>query len=170
MKRDYEPITFLPIGVIHSPFIVPKGTPLQATNAIGIEAKVEIFPEFEDGLVDIEEFSHIILIYQFHMAKPPKMRVVPYLDSQPHGVFATRSPSRPNPIGFSVVRLVSREATFLTIDGCDILDQTPLIDIKPFVPGFDLGVHDIEAVRIGWLTRAMIGLKNTSDDGRFTAK
>ncbi len=161
-------ITFRPIGIIHSPFKNPKGTPLQSAAASGKKATVEVFPEFGTGLTDIEEFSHIILLYYFHLAISPKMKVIPYLDTKPHGVFTTRVPARPNPIGMSVVRLVSRNENILSIDGCDILDQTPLLDIKPFVPKYNLGVQDLEVIQIGWVARVISNLTNISDDSRFS--
>jgi tRNA-Thr(GGU) m(6)t(6)A37 methyltransferase TsaA len=133
------------IGVIHSPFIDKNQTPVQPafSNAVG---QVEIFPEFAEGLQDLEGFSHIILFYVFHESKDFSLRVKPILDDKIHGLFATRYPYRPNPIGFSLVRLLEKEASALKIEGIDVLDGTPLLDIKPYVPDFDVVLN----TRVGW--------------------
>lgn len=156
-------ISYKTIGIIHSPFKELPGTPIQAAAAKGIKGEVEVFPEYAEGLEDIEGFSHIILIYHFHLSKVSLLTVKPYLDNQVHGVFSTRSPSRPNSIGISVVRLVSREKRVLHVQDMDILDGTPLLDIKPYVPEFD--VVDVE--RIGWLEKKINKLWTLKDDGRF---
>lgn len=134
-----------PIGVIHSPFTEKYKTPIQASRsqAIGV---VEIYLEFADGLNDIEALSHIYLLYAFHQSLGYKLQVKPFLDDQEHGVFATRYPYRPNPIGISIVKLLSRKENTLTVEGIDTLDGTPLLDIKPYVPDFDLRTD----VRVGW--------------------
>jgi tRNA-Thr(GGU) m(6)t(6)A37 methyltransferase TsaA len=134
--------TFKSIGVIHSPFTEKDKTPIQASRSRAV-GRVEIYPEFADGLKDIEALSHIHLFYVFHESQGYKLQVKPFLDDREHGIFATRYPYRPNPIGISIVRLVSREGTTLTVEGIDVLDGTPLLDIKPYVPDFDLrtGVH-----------------------------
>jgi len=134
-----------PIGVIHSPFTEKDKTPIQASRsqAIGV---VEIYLEFADGLNDIEALSHIYLLYAFHQSLGYKLQVKPFLDDQEHGVFATRYPYRPNPIGISIVKLLSRKENTLTVEGIDTLDGTPLLDIKPYVPDFDLRTD----VRVGW--------------------
>lgn len=134
-----------PIGVIHSPFTQQDLTPIQASRsqAAGL---VEVFPEFSNGLIDIEDLSHIHLLYIFHESSGYTLQVRPFLDDQEHGIFATRYPCRPNPIGISTVRLVSRLDNLLTIEGVDMLDGTPLLDIKPYVPDFDLRTD----VRVGW--------------------
>jgi len=134
-----------PIGVIHSPFTEKSSTPIQPTRsqAIGL---VEVQPEFAEGLLDIEGFSHLILLYVFHCSTGYSLQVKPFLDDQLHGLFATRYPCRPNPIGLSVVRLVSRQGNALTIEGADVLDGTPLLDIKPYVPEFDVRAD----VQTGW--------------------
>jgi tRNA-Thr(GGU) m(6)t(6)A37 methyltransferase TsaA len=137
--------TMHPIGVIHSPLTEKDQTPIQAvrSKAIGL---VEVYPEFVEGLKDIENLSHIYLLYVFHESSGYTLQVKPFLDDREHGIFATRYPYRPNPIGISTVRLVSRQDNFLTIEGVDILDGTPLLDIKPYVPDFDLRAD----VRTGW--------------------
>jgi tRNA-Thr(GGU) m(6)t(6)A37 methyltransferase TsaA len=134
-----------PIGVIHSPFTEKDKTPIQASRsqAIGL---VEIYLEFADGLNDIEALSHIYLLYAFHQSLGYKLQVKPFLDDQEHGIFATRYPYRPNPIGISIVKLLSRKENTLTVEGIDTLDGTPLLDIKPYVPDFDLRTD----VRVGW--------------------
>ena len=151
------------IGIIHSPFKEPKGTPIQPAGAKGINGTVEIFPEYTEGLKDIEGFSHIILLYHFHLSKVSTLLAKPYMDNEMRGVFAMRGPSRPNPIGISVVRLVKIEGTVLYIQDIDIVDGTPLLDIKPYVPKFD--IRQIE--RIGWLESNVHKLSQSKDDGRF---
>ena len=156
-------IKYKPIGIIHSPFKEPKGTPIQPTGAKNIDATVELFPEYVEGLKDLEGFSHIILIYHFHLSKHISLRVKPYMDDELRGVFATRAPSRPNPIGISVVRLVKVEGNILHIQDVDAVDGTPLLDIKPYVPEFDTR----EVYKIGWLEKRVHRLRETKDDGRF---
>ena len=157
-------IKYKPIGIIHSPFKEPKGTPIQPSGAKGINGTVEIFPDYAEGLKDLEGFSHIILIYHFHLSKKASLKVKPYLDDEVHGVFAMRGPSRPNPIGISTVHLLRIEGTTLYIQDVDIVDGTPLLDIKPYVPEFDRG----EVQRTGWLEKKVQKLGITKDDGRFT--
>lgn len=157
-------IRYKPIGVIHSPFKEPEGTPIQPAGAKGINGTVEIFPEYAEGLKDIEGFSHIILIYHFHLSRGALLKVKPYMDNETHGVFAMRGPSRPNPIGISAVRLVGIEDNILHIQDVDIVDETPLLDIKPYVPEFDIR----EAERTGWLEKNVHKLPASKDDGRFT--
>jgi len=140
-------ITLAPIGVIRSPHRSAAGTPIQPTYAKGVEGQVVVDPAFEEALVDIEGFEHIWLVYHFDRAASFKPRVVPYRDTREHGLFATRSPSRPNPIGLSVVRLLGREGNVLKVRGIDILDGTPLLDIKPYVSEFD--AHP--SSKAGWL-------------------
>jgi len=157
-------IRYKPIGVIHSPFKEPKGTPIQPAAAKGISGIVEVFPEYIEGLRDIEGFSHIILLYHFHLSKGSALMAKPYMDNQRHGVFAMRGPSRPNRIGISVVRLAKIEGRMLHIQDVDIVDGTPLLDIKPYVPEFDTR----EVQRIGWLEARVHKLSGCRDDGRFT--
>lgn len=134
-----------PIGVIHTPFEETKGMPIQPifSQAIG---RVEVLPEFADGLLDLETFSHVILIYVLHCTSGYTLRVKPFLDDVARGLFTTRHPCRPNPIGISTVRLVARRGTVLEVEGIDVLDGTPLLDIKPYVPDFDIKTD----VRAGW--------------------
>jgi len=149
MKDMIKEIRYKPIGIIHSPFKETNGMPIQPIGAKGILGSVEIFPEFCEGLKDIEGFSHIILVYHFHRSKGYSLLVKPFVDDKKRGVFATRAPRRPNPIGISVVRLVKVERCNLQVEGIDVLDGTPLLDIKPYVPEFDF--EDRVKVRTGWL-------------------
>lgn len=134
-----------PIGVIHSPFLTKQETPIQPTRSQA-RGQVEVYPEFSEGLQDVEGFSHLILLYAFHQSGQYELRVKPFLDDQLRGLFATRYPSRPNPLGLSIVRLVVRQANLLEIEGVDVLDGTPLLDIKPYVPDFDIRFE----TRTGW--------------------
>jgi len=138
---------FQPIGIIRSPFSRTDQTPVQPyrSSAVG---EVELLPEYEAGLRDLDGFSHIILLYFFHQAEPGyELEVTPLLDAVPRGLFATRYPRRPNPIGLSVVRLVQREGRTLHVTGIDVLDGTPLLDVKPYVPPFDA----FPEATLGWL-------------------
>lgn len=157
------PIEYRPIGLIHSPFEKPAGMPIQPTGAGGIRGTVEVYPEFVPGLKDLDGFSHIFLLYHFHLSGAPELVVKPFLDSQPRGVFATRAPKRPNPIGISVVRLTKIVANILHIENVDVVDGTPLLDIKPYVPAFDH--HPVE--RLGWLERTSRHAQQTVSDERF---
>jgi tRNA-Thr(GGU) m(6)t(6)A37 methyltransferase TsaA len=156
-------IIYTPIGIIHSPFKQPKGVPIQPTAAKGIKGEVEVFKEYADGLKNLEGFSHIILIYHFHLSEYSGLSVKPYMDTESHGVFATRAPSRPNSIGLSIVTLDKIEDNILFVRDIDIVEGTPLVDIKPFVPQFDIREVD----RIGWLDKNIKKLRNSKDDGRF---
>lgn len=137
-----------PIGVIHSPFTDKKQTPIQPTRSQAV-GRVEVYPEFAAGLQDLEGFSHIILLYAFHRSDGYTLLVQPFLDDQPRGLFATRHPCRPNPLGLSVVRLLARRENLLEIEGVDMLDGTLLLDIKPYVPDFDVRTN----VKTGWYTQ-----------------
>lgn len=134
-----------PIGIIHSPFTDKVQTPIQPTRSQAV-GQVEVFPEFTQGLQGLEGFSHIILLYAFHQSNGYNLLVQPFLDDQLHGLFATRHPCRPNPLGLSVVRLLARRENILEIEGVDVLDGTPLLDIKPYVPDFDVQID----VKTGW--------------------
>ena len=156
-------IKYSPIGVIHSQFEGLECTPIQPAGARGINGSVEVFPQYAEGLKDVEGFSHIILIYHFHLSGESSLTAKPYMDTESHGVFAMRGPSRPNSIGISVVRLVKVEENILRIQDVDIVDGTPLLDIKPYVPEFD--IRDVE--NIGWLEKKVHKLSESKDDGRF---
>lgn len=159
-------IKFVPIGIIHTPFSTPEGTPIQPKGAAGVEGMVEVYPEYVEGLADLQGFSHIFLIYHFHLAKPFTLRVEPFLDNKSHGLFATRAPSRPNPVGLSVVELIDIDKGRLHIRDIDVIDKTPLLDIKPYVPDFDVR----KATKIGWLEKKTKKIKKTIDDGRFSRR
>ncbi len=164
MKREFRPIVYHPIGVIHSPFKTTAGTPIQPAGAEGVAGEVALFPEYREGVKDLSGFSHLILIYHFHLSKPlSSLLVRPYMDAAAHGVFATRAPSRPNSIGISIVRLVGIDGNILHIRDVDIVDGTPLLDMKPYVPAFD--IRKVE--RFGWLERNVHKLPRARDDGRF---
>ena len=156
-------IVYQPIGTIHSPFQTIQGMPIQPAGAKGVQGTVEINPEYADGLQDLEGFSHIILIYHFHLSKGYSLKVKPFMDENLRGVFATRAPKRPNPIGISVVRLVRVEGNILRIENIDIVDGTPLLDIKPYVPEFDIA----EERRIGWLSEKAKKVYKVKADERF---
>jgi tRNA (adenine37-N6)-methyltransferase len=141
-----ECIVYEPIGVIRSGHTKPEETPIQPVYAEGCEGQVEVFPEFAAGLRDLEGFSHIYLVYHMHKADRSRLTVKPFLQDVERGVFATRTPCRPNPIGLSVVKLVRREGNILHLEGVDVLDGTPLLDIKPYTAKFDY----IETTRNGW--------------------
>ena len=160
-----EPVTFRPIGIIRTPFVDAEGMPIQATAAVGVPGRIEIDAEFVEGLADLDGFSHLILVYHLHRMTAPRLTVTPFLDDRPHGIFATRSPARPNPIGLSTVRLVAIEGSTLEVEDVDMVDGTPLLDIKPYVPAFD----ERDDVRVGWFTERLSGLPGARADDRFRA-
>jgi len=157
-------ITYRQVGIIHSPFTKTRETPIQPAGAAGVDGSVEVFPEYTPALKDLGGFSHIILLYHFHLSAGYSPSVKPFLDREFRGLFSTRSPRRPNPIGLSVVRLVGIEDNILHIQDIDIIDGTPLLDIKPYVPDFDIR----EVQRFGWLENNIHKLGDTKDDGRFS--
>jgi len=152
-------IQYEPIGIVHSPFKEPDGAPIQPSRAKGAVGTVEVFPEFVDGLCDLDGFSHIVLLCHLHRTGSYRLKVVPFLDTQLRGLFATRAPSRPNPIGLSVLELVEIDGNTLTVRGIDFIEGTPVLDIKPYVGEFD----DRAGVRTGWLERAR-GRTDVADD------
>jgi len=156
-------IQYQPIGIIHSPFTSIEGMPIQPGGAVGICGSVEVFPEFMTALQDLEGFSHIYLLYHFHQSKSWKPLVTPFLDNVKHGLFSTRAPSRPNPIGLSIVRLNHLEKKILAIENVDILDGTPLLDIKPYIPDFD----HFQVESIGWLNAVSENSRKVRSDQRF---
>lgn len=151
------------IGVIRSPHKEPKGTPIQPTAAKGYKGTVEVYEEYEEGLQDLEGFSHIYIVYYFHLIKEMKLKCVPFLDDKERGIFSIRGPARPNPIGFSIVKLNKVENNTLHIEDVDVVDGTPLLDIKPYVPEYD----QRDECRIGWLEKNVQDLADKKDDGRF---
>jgi tRNA (adenine37-N6)-methyltransferase len=147
-------LTLKPIGIIHSEHHEPKQTPIQPVCADGSPGRVEVFPQYAEALDDVEGSSHLQLIYWLHraadiagsVAGPSPLKVVPFLDDVPRGIFATRAPVRPNPLRLSVVGLVERRGAELLVEDLDVLDGTPLLDIKPYVEGFDVRL----GTRGGW--------------------
>lgn len=140
-------ITHTPIGIIHSPFIDPDDTPIQSVFADGARGEVEVFPEYAAGLKDINGFSHLILIYHFHLMKDYSLILTPFLEDKERGIFSIRHPKRPNHIGISIVKLNAVRGNILEISYVDIIDGTPLLDIKPFVHRFDNRI----GVKSGWV-------------------
>jgi tRNA-Thr(GGU) m(6)t(6)A37 methyltransferase TsaA len=153
-----------PIGTLRTPHADPAGMPIQPPGAAGVAGTAELYTEYTAGLADLDGFSHVILIYLFDRTSGFDLSVVPFLDTAPRGLFSTRAPRRPNPIGLSIVRLVRVDGAVLHLDGVDMLDGTPLLDIKPFVPAFD--VPD-GACRTGWLEDVGDGARERRSDGRF---
>ena len=152
-----------PIGIIHTPFTKPEGMPIQPKGAASIRGTIELFDEYHAGLKDLDGFSHIILLYHFHKSHGFKLQVVPFMDSELRGLFATRAPKRPNPLGISVVQLDKIENGVLHIQNVDIMDGTPLLDIKPYVPEFD----SPQNIRTGWLGQAKKTVSSHNSDDRF---
>jgi tRNA (adenine37-N6)-methyltransferase len=150
-----------PIGIIHSPFSEAAGTPIQTIYGEDVEGKVELHASFAPALDDIEGFDRLWLIYWMDRTGPYKAKVIPYRDTVEHGIFATRSPNRPNAIGMSLVRLLRREGSSLLVADMDILDGTPLLDIKPYVPEFDCHADS----KAGWFEKA--GVDRRIADARF---
>jgi len=159
-------IEFRPIGIIHSPYPDPAGVPIQGFLAKNVRGSVEVFPEFGEALADLDGFSHIILIYHFHRSSGFAQKCRPFLDTRERGVFATRAPRRPNPIGISIVGLLGMDACRLAVDSLDIVDGTPLLDIKPYVPDFDIR----DAVRAGWYATAANKGQTVADSRFVTAE
>ncbi len=158
-----EPVTFFPVGVVHSPHKELAGMPVQPPSAAGIAGEIEIFPEYAEGLLDIEGFSRIMVFYHLHRSAGPLLSAIPFLDTVPHGVFASRIPRRPNSLGFSVVRLLSRDRNILKIADVDILDGTPVLDIKPYVPEFDSYPNESS----GWFAGKLDDMSSKRSDDRF---
>jgi tRNA-Thr(GGU) m(6)t(6)A37 methyltransferase TsaA len=152
-----------PIGIIHTPFAMLDNMPIPPAGAAGIHGTVEVFEEYQAGLKDLDGFSHIIFLYQFHRSQGCSLRLIPFLDTQPWGVFASRAPKRPNPIGLSVVALDGIEDGVLHVQNVDMLDGTPLLDIKPYVPEFDSSTD----IRTGWLEEIRKTVASRRSDARF---
>lgn len=160
MKIYYDPI-----GYFKTPFTVIQGMPIQPIGAEEVEGSIEILPQFRGGLKDLEGFSHVFVLYHLHEIEGYDLMVKPFLDKDHHGIFATRSPKRPNPIGLSVMRLknVTTEAVYL--EGIDVLNQTPVLDIKPYVADFDA----CNASRFGWFEGKSAQARHHRSDERFKA-
>ena len=161
--RATMPIPFSSIGVIHTPFTDLTGMPIQPSGASDVVGTIVLDPQYELGLKDLDGFSHLILIYHFHRSEGFQLTVEPFLDTVPRGLFATRAPRRPNPIGLSIVRLLKVDKNELTVQGIDVLDQTPLLDIKPWVPAFDTQGE----VRVGWMEQKQGNVHEKKSDDRF---
>jgi tRNA (adenine37-N6)-methyltransferase len=161
-----SPVTFTPIGTIHTPFSDPAGMPIQPAGAKGVKGTVELDERFRAGLRDLDGFSRIILIYAFHRSEGYFLEVIPFLDTVPHGIFATRAPRRPNAIGLSIVKLREVNGHELLIEDVDILDGTPLLDLKPYVPAFDCFPHE----RAGWFDDCQKNVTGFRSDDRFCRK
>ncbi|MBC8190833.1 MAG: tRNA (N6-threonylcarbamoyladenosine(37)-N6)-methyltransferase TrmO [FCB group bacterium] len=155
--------TYHQIGIIRSPHKETKGMPIQPSSAVGINGEIELFPEYSDGLKDLYGFSHIIVIYHFHKSKGFSLQPKPFLDDNVHGVFATRAPQRPNPIGLSVLRLNRIDGNKLSVENIDILNGTPLLDIKPYASIFDA----VDQEKVGWLSNHISEAEHKISDDRF---
>ena len=158
--------TYTPIGTIHSPFTEPAGMPIQPAGATAIRGTILMEEQFREGLRDLCGFSRIILLYAFHRSQGYMLEVVPFLDTVPHGIFATRAPRRPNAIGLSIVRLISVNGCELVIEDIDVVDGTPLLDIKPYVPEFDCYPDEMS----GWLAGCKNAVAGARADQRFCGK
>ena len=159
-----ETIQYEPIGRIHSPFESVDGMPIQSAAATDVTGRVELDAAYADGLDDLDGFSHCILLYHFDRAtEAASLAVRPFLDDERRGLFATRAPQRPNPIGLSVVEIDGRDGSTLAISGVDVLDGTPLLDVKPYVPQFD--AHS--DAKTGWLEETPATADDVAADSRF---
>ena len=159
-RRTVDGITVRPIGVVHSPHAQTEGTPMQSVRAASSGGTIEVFPQFRDGLKDLEGFSHLLVLFFFHRAGRSALLVKPYLDDVYRGVFATRAPTRPNPIGLSVVELRSVRRGTLHVKYLDMLDGTPVLDIKPYIPEVDAW----QVASIGWLEDKITEMHDSPDN------
>jgi tRNA-Thr(GGU) m(6)t(6)A37 methyltransferase TsaA len=160
---DDMEITYTPIGTIHTPFTDLADMPIQPSGEASAPGTVHLDPQFTSALKDLDGFSHVILIYHFHRSKRVDLTVTPFMDSEPRGLFATRAPTRPNPIGISVVALRGVKGNIIQLGNVDILDGTPLLDIKPYVPKFDAP----QDARCGWLDNSGKDVFKVRSDDRF---
>lgn len=158
-----EPVVFRPIGIIRTPFDRPEGMPIQAAAAVGVRGRIELDEALTEGLADLDGFSHLILLYHLHRITESRLTVTPFLDDSARGIFATRSPARPNPIGLSTVRLIAVSGSTIEVEDVDMIDGTPLLDIKPYVPAFD----QRDGVVVGWYTDRLERLPEARADDRF---
>ena len=156
-------IVFQEIGVIRSPHKDREGAPIQPTGADAFKGHIEIFPRFKEGLADLEGFERIILLYHFHLSQGFSLKPKPFLDNTPRGVFSTRAPKRPNSIGLSIVNLLEVTDNIIQVSNIDVVDKTPLIDIKPYVPKFDAHPES----RAGWLDKSAGSPVECRADRRF---
>lgn len=162
-KMPEQKVHVSPIGFLQTPFKDIQNMPIQPSGAQGVPGKLILKPQFVEGIKDLDGFSHIYLIYLFHKADAYQLTVTPFLDAEQHGVFATRAPKRPNPIGLSVVRLLSIKENVLNLENVDIVDGTPVLDVKPYIPSFD----QPQNVRVGWLEGNGEHAKTKRSDDRF---
>ncbi len=158
-------INFSPIGYFRTPFTEIKGMPIQPLGAADVEGHIAVLPDYMAGLKDLDGFSHLIVLYHLHQITGHDLVVQPFLDIEKHGIFATRSPKRPNPIGLSVMRLLRVSGREIYLQGVDVLDQTPVIDIKPYVADFD----QCDADRFGWFEGKSSNARHHQSDERFAA-
>jgi tRNA (adenine37-N6)-methyltransferase len=158
-----ETITYRPVGLVRSPFERLEGMPLQSVAAIEVRGQIEIAPEFAPGLKDLDGFSHLHIVSHLHRGAPGGLEVIPFLDDRVRGIFATRSPRHPNPIGLSVFRLLGISGSTLEVAGIDLVDGTPVLDIKPYVAEFDA----LSPERTGWLEESASRVHQVRADSRF---
>ena len=156
-------ISITPIGLIHSPIDSPKNAPIQPRGAADLQGTIEIYSEYAEGLTDLDGFSHIILLYHFHLTTRTELLVTPFMDTCKRGVFSTRSPLRPNHIGLSIVELLSVDKNILAVKGIDVVDSTPVLDVKPYIQNFD----GVEQSRSGWMTADADQVAGKRSDDRF---
>lgn len=161
-----EPVTYKPIGILRTPFSSPTDMPIQPTGAAEVLGEAHIDAAYLDGLRDLGGFSHVILLYHFHRSQGFSLGVTPFMDTAERGLFSTRAPRRPNPVGLSIVRLLGVEGCVLRLQGVDMLDQTPLLDVKPYVAAFDAP----DADRFGWLEKAARQAESLRSDSRFSSQ
>jgi len=160
-------ITYKSIGIIYTEFNDIDGMPVQPSGSGNAKGKIILNDEFVPGLFDLEGFSHITLIYHLHKVTSYKLYVVPFIDNKSHGIFATRAPTRPNAIGISTVKLINIEGNTLIIEDVDMLNETPLLDIKPFYPKYD----NRKKVKYGWLeAKEHVDINKIKSDNRFKEK
>ena len=159
-------ISVISIGIIQTPFKDINGMPIQPSGAIDVPGQLVMDAQYEDGLCDLDGFSHLILLYHFHLSKGYSLKAKPFLDTVERGLFSTRAPRRPNPIGLSIVRLNRIDGRILHILDVDMLDGTPLLDIKPYVPTFDIRSD----ARAGWLEQSQEKSTSLKSDQRFKEK
>ncbi len=161
---EHADICFRPIGYFRTPFSSPVGMPIQPAGARGVRGQIDILEEFSEGLKDLDGFSHVFVVYHLHEVGGYKLLTTPFLDVVPHGIFATRSPARPNPIGLSVLKVISVDAGTIGLEDVDVLNGTPVLDIKPYVAEFDA----CNADRFGWFEGNSQRAREHRADERFT--
>lgn len=157
-----EKIELKPIGVVHSPFVERKGTARQAVGTMDLTATIELYPEYVEGLKDLDGFSHIVVLFYLHLMNQTQLTACPPWDDSPRGVFSTCSPYRPNHIGVSVVKLEGIECNILRIRGVDMVEGSPVLDIKPYIPD----LYPVEGVRAGWIEGKTDGMTKSRTGDR----